>query len=212
MWKRSSARCRSAGRLSVVLVAVILAGCDLSGLPGFKRGGEAAEAEAGALVPPETDVAEVASAEPGRIRRQWRPADPNARRRTGTLTTSLENIRSGPLVLAFANGITVRLEKVGQASGRERVARAGPAFAEALGAEPGALVMVYRVLSENVDKVAPEGGLCRTRQTSYVALSEYVNASGDWVFRLGGFLERDEPGPAFEGDPGFCGTFAYVLA
>ena len=212
MSKRSSARFEAARRLAAAtLLFLSVSGCDLSALPGM-GGRDSASGEDSVLVAPDTNVPEVASAEPGRVSRTWRPTDQNARRRTGNLTTSLENVRSGPLVLAFANGITVRLERVAQAAGRERTFRGGPAFAETLGAESGAQVVIYRVLSENVDKVAPEGGLCRTRQTSYVAVSEYVNAAGDWVFRLGGFLEREEPGSQLDSDPGFCGAFAYVLA
>lgn len=204
MWKRFSAR----SKLLASVLGLGLSGCDVKGL------GDQGEQQFGPTRPGQVLAAEevgaVASAEPGRTPRQWRPADPGARRATGTLTTSLESLRSGPLVLAFANGITLRLERMGQMPAAERMGVGAQSFAKALGLHEEAPVRIYRVLREEVDPVAPDGGLCRKQPTAYVAAAEYIGPEGEWAFRTGSFAGEVEPGAG--GDPQFCGAFSYSLA
>lgn len=210
MSKPFSARCRDLAAIG--LAAATLSGCELVGLlTGADKASDGDGLEA-ALTDKQRDAAQLLPAsEPGLTRHQWRAADAAARRATGNLTASLENLRSGPLVLAFANGVTVRLESMGKSSADARIAPGATSFGEALGASAEAVVSLYRVLKEDVERVAPEGGLCRREPTTYVAIVEYVDGSGDWTFRTASFA-GEEPGPAAVADPRLCGVFAYSLA
>ena len=58
----------------------------------------------------ETRVDAVPQEEPAVARSQWRATSEQARSVTGNLRVSLEGRRGGPVVFAFANGITVRAQ------------------------------------------------------------------------------------------------------
>jgi len=208
MSKPFIARCK--GLLLLGCAAALLSGCELVGLLGDRdgSGSDALDLTAEA----ETPALQMPVVEPGLARRQWRAADSAARKVTGNLTASLENVRSGPLVLAFANGVTLRLESMGRTPGETPIAPGNVSFREALGDSQGELLVnVYRVVKEDVERVAPEGGLCKRQPTAYVAVAEYVDGGGDWVFRTASFAGA-EPGPEAQGDPVLCGAYSYSLA
>ena len=154
-------------------------------------------------------VAVVATAEPGAVRNRWNAQTELARTITGTLTASLEAGRGGPLVLAFANGITLKLERVADQVGADRTGSGGITFSSTLGADPNAGVFIYRVANETIASIAPRGGLCQGAKTSYVAVSEFVNRQGDWVFTLAAYRGTAQPGPAAASDPLFCAAYGY---
>jgi hypothetical protein len=156
---------------------------------------------------PDTDVDEVASAEPGRDRRQWRTSSPNARDFTGTVTTSTEG-RMGPLMLAFANGITVKSEKETDVRASAPIGGGPETFAARMNMPPTGKVYIYRVLEEQLSPSAAGGGLCRARRTTHVAVSEFVGASGNWVLRIASFNGQVSPGGA--DNPGLCDAFQYA--
>jgi hypothetical protein len=156
---------------------------------------------------PDTDVDEVASAEPGRDRRQWRTSSSNARDFTGTVTTSTEG-RMGPLMLAFANGITVRSEKETDVRASAPIGAGPETFASRMNMPPTGKVYIYRVLEEQLSPSAAGGGLCRARRTTHVAVSEFVGASGNWVLRIASFNGQASPGGA--DNPGLCDAFQYA--
>lgn len=198
--------------LAVVLAAATaLAGCDqASDLFGRVLGSDqnGAHASGGRF---DQRVEDVVSAEPGKDRQQWRAADNESRAVLGNLTASQPDGRTGPVVLAFANGVTVSLEAVGVFNGSERTYPDGQSFADALGSDPKAGVYVYKIGDENIDQVATQGGLCKEKRPSHVAISEYVSATGDWVFRVAAFEGPAAPGPGSPGDPGLCGRYVFTL-
>lgn len=210
MSKSFSARFKALAALG--LAAVLLSGCEFVGLltARDKPHEQAAKADPAAPSASEDASAASPSAEPGLARQQWRASDPAARKVTGNLTASLENVRSGPLALAFANGVTLRLENLGRTSAQTPTAPGGPSFGQQLGANADASISLYRVVQEDVERVAPEGGLCRREPTTYVAIAEYVDGSGGWTFRTGAFA-GDEPGPNAKADPRFCGAYVYDM-
>lgn len=207
MSKRSSARSewfrgRRAGAACLGAL-LLLAGCDRSRLFTAKEEPlEQSAAPQQRVRPPEV--------EPGLLRQQWRAADAVANRVTGNLTASLEYVRSGPLILAFANGVTVRLESMGSVEVDSRISPSGVTFGQALKAAGAETVRLYRVMSENIEKVAPEGGLCREARTAFVAVAEYVDGSGEWAFHAASFAGA-EPGSGATGDPQLCGVYSYTL-
>ena len=159
----------------------------------------------------ETRIEEVATGEPGKDRLQWRSADERSRVALGNLTASQPDGRSGPLVLAFANGVTVRLETVALATGSDRTFPGGDTFAQAVGGDPKAGVYIYKIADENVDQVATQGGLCGAKRPSHVAISEYVASNGEWMFRVAAFEGPAAPGADSPADPGVCAVYAYRL-
>jgi hypothetical protein len=159
----------------------------------------------------EPRVQEVATGEPGKDRLQWRAADDRTRKVLGVLTASQPDGRSGPLVLAFANGVTVQLEATALLTGADKTYPGGDAFATVLSGDPKAGVYIYQIADENVDQVAVQGGLCGAKRPSHVAISEYVGANGDWMFRLAAFEGPGSPGPDSPADPGACAVYAYTL-
>lgn len=186
--------------------ALVLCGCDQLQNAVDSKSQERSSPTA-IITRPDTDVDEVASAEPGRDRRQWRVSSPNARDFTGTVTTSMEG-RMGPLMLAFANGITVRSEKETDLRASSPVVGGAPeTFAARMNMPPSAKVYVYRVVEEQLSPSAAGGGLCRARRTTHVAVSEFVGASGNWVLRIASFNGQASPGGA--DNPGLCDAFQY---
>ena len=154
-------------------------------------------------------VAVVATAEPGATRNRWTAQTELAHTITGTLTASLEAGRGGPLVLAFANGITMRLERIADQVGADRTGSGGITFSSTLGADPNAGVFIYRVTDETIAQIAPNGGLCQGAKTSFVAVSEFVNRQGDWVFTIAAYRGTAQPGPGAPSDPLFCAAYGY---
>lgn len=208
MSKRSTARFdgRFPRRLSAAglgAMLLLLAGCDRAKLfDAEEEPLEQAAAPQQRARPPEV--------EPGLLRQQWRATDALAKHVTGNLTASLEYVRSGPLILAFANGVTLRLESMGSVEADARISPAGATFGQALKAAGAETVRLYRVMSENIEKVAPAGGLCRDTQTAFVAVAEYVDGSGEWAFHAASFAGA-EPGAGATADPRLCGVYSYTL-
>jgi hypothetical protein len=159
---------------------------------------------------PDLRVDEIPTGEPGSDRRQWRPSGEPAVSLLGNLTASVVGGRSGDLVLAFANGVTARLERLADLRGQDR---AGPQlgdFARVLSTDPRAGVFVYLVVQENRANIA-SGGLCRTDRPTFAALSEFVDASGQWVLRIAAFKGDAQPGPVATTEPSLCAVFNYVV-
>lgn len=191
-----------------VILALALGACDQ--LPGGDSAKTpAAKPDPTALVTrPDTNVDEIASAEPGRDRRQWHAQSPAATRITGSVTTSLSGGRSGPLILAFANGITVTAERDAELRGSVSIGGGKPSFAEAMSGDPSARVYVYRVADEQLSPIAARtGGLCQADHTNFVAVSEFVDKSGGWVLRVASF--RGQTAPNSGDDPLLCQAFQY---
>lgn len=206
MWKRFNAPFRR-GLCAGVIVAA-LGGCDAENLRQDKGSEADIEGQAEAAQYARTIVPE-----PGVARNSWRPSDAATSRVTGKLTASLERGRSGTLALAFVNGITVRLERLSK--GNAGVLAAAPtlgSFATMLGVEDDTLVFVYRVLSEDVERVAPFGGLCGRVKTTHVAIAEAPTQDGQLSFKIAAFSGASEPGAAESTDAQLCAMFNYVLA
>jgi hypothetical protein len=178
---------------------------NVTGAEGGERGPD------GPRTRPDTRVEEVASAEPGKARAQWRAATPRARDVTGNLTASLPDGRGGPLMLAFANGITVRLEQMALVTGGDRIMKGGQTFQSVMDVDPSAGVYVYRAANEKVDATAPMGGLCGAQRLTFVAVSEFVSASGEWAFKVAPFRGASPPAPDATIDPQPCAALAFRL-
>jgi hypothetical protein len=202
MSKRSSAR-SSGFAAAGLLLALFAVGCDRDTL-------FSAQDEAGDQGVVQQERVRMPEVEPGLLRQQWSAADALARRVTGNLTASLEHVRSGPLILAFANGVTMRLESMGSMEAGAKIAPDGQTFGQVLHAVGAETVRLYRVMKEDVEKVAPEGGLCRDVATAFVAVAEYVDGSGEWAFHAASFAGV-EPGPNAADDPRLCGVYSYQL-
>ena len=161
------------------------------------------------VVAPETNnIDSVPQEEPAIARSQWRIANTSARDVTGNLRVSLAGARGGPVVFAFASGVTVTAQPnaVTPASGRSGVP--GRNFAELYGADPNVDAHLYRVVDETVSSSAPQGGLCGRTRTTHLAVSEFVDQRGRWVFRLAAF--KGDGSPGLNGvNPDFCAAYAY---
>ena len=163
---------------------------------------------ASTVVEPETRVDTVPQEEPAVARSQWRAANDQARSVTGNLRVSLEGSRGGPVVFAFANGITIRAQPYEVAPADSRSGVGGQSFAAVLGGDPRVDVYLYRVINETVTQSAAQGGLCGEAVSRHLAVSEFVDGSGRWVFKVAGF--RGEASPASGADPELCNTFAFT--
>jgi hypothetical protein len=147
--------------------------------------------------------------EPGVARRLWRTANPAARDVLGNLSASLERGRGGPLTLAFANGVTLRLEWLTKHDADARIGPGSDATFQTLLALPEQVdARVYRVLDENIARSAQRGGPCGEVRSTHVALAEFVDDDGDWVLRMAAFRGATPPAGR-ESDPDPCGAFAY---
>ena len=195
---------------AAVVAALAVSGCDqASGLLDRVIGGGSDGAGGGGWS--ETRIEDVVTGEPGKDRLLWRAGDPKTREALGNLTASQPEGRTGPVVLAFANGVTVQLETAALVTGADDTFPNGDSFAEVLGGDPKAGVYIYRIADENVDQVAVQGGLCGDKRPSHVAISEYVAANGEWTFRLAAFEGPAGPGPEAPADPGVCARYVYTL-
>jgi hypothetical protein len=173
--------------------------------------GDGAGASAGGVITrPNTDIDDVASAEPGTDRKQWDAADANTRAVTGNLTASVEG-RGGPLMLAFATGVTVRAERDVRMQASDSIGVGPTNFSSVLNADPDAAVFLYRVTGEDVASVARQGGLCGDAKPTFLGISEYVGGDGEWVFKVAAFKGDAAPGPGATVDPVLCATYNYAM-
>ena len=156
----------------------------------------------------ETRVDTVPQEEPAIARSQWRAANEDARTVTGNLRVSLQGRRGGPLVFAFATGVTVVGQPYNVVPADSRSGVGGQSFAAVLGGDPRVETYLYRVISENVTPSAPRGGLCGEAVTRYVAVSEFVDAGGRWVFKIAAFSGDVQP-PSSQ-DPQLCNAYSYT--
>ncbi len=170
--------------------------------------GEAARERSVTVVEPETRVDTVPQEEPAVARSQWRAASDSARAMTGNLRVSLEGARGGPVIFAFANGITITAQPYDVTPANSRSGVGGQSLAAVLGGDPRVDVYLYRVENENVSASAVRGGLCGEASTRHLAVSEFVDGSGRWVFKVAAF--SGEARPAAGADPGFCASYGYV--
>lgn len=195
---------------AALLVMTSMAACDRVGVGETASAPQRASRSAPVTVP-DTAVDTVATAEPGLSRSRWSTNSDLARTVTGNLTTSLESGRGGPLIMAFANGLTLRLERIAEHVGADRTGSGGATFAATLGADPNAGIYVYRVADERVYATASQGGVCQRDAAKYVALSEFVNRNGDWTFVFAAYRGEQAPGPQTDRDPQLCGAYGYAV-
>lgn len=160
------------------------------------------------VVEAETRVDTVPQEEPAHVRTMWRAANEDARGVTGNLRVSLQGRRGGPLVFAFATGVTVVGQPYNVVSADSRSGVGGQSFAAVLGGDPRVDIYLYRVISENVTPSAPRGGLCGEAVTRYLAVSEFVDAAGRWVFKIAAFKGDAQP-PSGQ-DPQLCNAYSYT--
>lgn len=191
-----------------MLAAMAALALGLTGCSRDEEGQEESAIRASTVVVPETRVDAVPHEEPGVARAQWRAVGDTARAVTGNLRVSLERARGGPVIFAFATGVTVRAQPYHVAPADSRSGVGNQSFAGLLGGDPRVDVYLYRVLDENVTSSAPQGGLCGQVRTRYMAVSEFVDASGRWVFKLASF--RGEGAPPSGDDPILCNAYAYT--
>ena len=188
---------------AAVLFGAALAGCDRAGgsqrLPG-ERPMTQVEAE--------NDVDAVAQEEPAVARSQWRAVSDEARTNTGNLRVSIEGNRGDPVVFAFANGITIRAQAYNVVDA-DRRSGAGGSFANVMGGDPRVQAYLYRVMDENlIPGRRATGGLCGTSPTRHLAVSEFVDSSGRWVFKIAAF--KGDAAPAPGQNPQVCNAYAYT--
>lgn len=193
---------------ATLVLAVAIAAC---GPDGGGLGGAAKDARSGSapVTTPDLRVDDVPTGEPGLDRKQWRALGEPAVSVLGNLTASVVGGRSGELVLAFANGITVRAERIADLRGQDRAGGELGDFTRLLGMAPGAGVFVYLVQSERRANIAPAGGLCRALKPTHLAISEFVNDANQWVMRIAAFRGEAPPGPNAAGDPALCAVYNY---
>jgi hypothetical protein len=194
---------------ALVLASVLaLGGCDE--FFGAKSSSPTAPNVPSPLVTsPDTDVSETASAEPGRDRRQWRAASTTARALTGNVTTSSAG-RGGPLLLAYATGITITAERDATMKASSPIYPGSESFAEKMNVDRQADVYLYRVVDEQLSpSAAKAGGLCRADRTAHVAVSEFVGKEGNWALRVASF--RGGPSPGTDSDPQLCDIYQYSV-
>jgi hypothetical protein len=199
MSKSFSAACSAALGLALILTAA----CSQE-----DNNANAGGVRASTVIEPELKVDAVPEEEPAVARSQWRASNESARSVTGNLHVSLLGVRGGPLVFAFANGVTVRAQPVQVAAASDRSGVAQRTFAELLGGDARVPAHHYRVIEETVARTAAAGGLCGRERTTNMVVSEYVDDRGRWVFKLAAFSGEGPPGVTGV-DPHYCATFAY---
>jgi len=192
---------------TLLVAAMVGLGLVAAGCAPDNKGDAPQRPRGSTIVEPETRVDVVPQEEPGVARTQWRAASDVARRVSGNLRVSLEGTRGGPVIFAFANGITVRAQPYNVVAADSRSGVGGQSFAAVLGGDPRVNVYLYRVLQETVTSSAAQGGLCGEDQTRYIAVSEFVDSSGRWVFKIAAFRGSEAP-PVV--DPGHCNSYSYI--
>ena len=188
---------------AIAVLALGVAACNRNGadsdLPG-ERPQTQVEAE--------TRVDTVPQEEPAIARSQWRAANEDARSITGNLRVSLQGRRGGPLVFAFATGVTVIGQPYSVVPADSRSGVGGQSFAAVLGGDPRVDAYLYRVGSENVTPSAPRGGLRGEAVTRFLAVSEFVDGAGRWVFKIAAFSGDTQPGSG--SDAQLCNAYSYT--
>lgn len=191
-------------RLAALMAAFALVAC------GNREDGAATPSvRTSTVVEPDTRVDPVPQEEPAVARSQWRAVNDQARAVTGNLRVSLEGPRGGPVVFAFATGITISAQPIGVSPADARSGVSGQSFAAAMGGDPRVDAYLYRVVSENLAASAPQGGLCGADTARHLAVSEFVDGAGRWVFKIAAFKSEAPPGRAGE-DPLICAAYAYT--
>lgn len=161
------------------------------------------------VVEPETRGLDVVpQEEPAVARSQWRAASDSARTVSGNLRVSLLGRRGGPVVFAFANGVTIQAISYAVVPADSRSGVGGQSFAAVMGGDPRVNAYLYRVQAENVTASAAQGGLCGQGRTRSMAVSEFVDGSGRWVFKIAAFGGDDQPGAGR--DPQLCNSYAFT--
>jgi hypothetical protein len=186
----------------VAVCAALTAGCDR--IPFLNQGGETRPEQARSVDQRPGDAARVVTP-PGRMRSLWTVADDATAQVVGRLRLNVHDSVPGegqPISLAFANGVTVRLNLVTIFAPQDPSGAGGASFAGLLSADPATDVFVYRVQDELIGSSA-RGGLCGTIPTRHVAIAEYSEADGARVLRIIAFHGEPAPG-SLTGDPGFC--------
>ncbi|HVZ99850.1 MAG TPA: hypothetical protein VG841_06005 [Caulobacterales bacterium] len=202
MSKWSSARSRGA-------IALLMA-CAVAACSRENQSDHAPAVRGNTIVEPETRVDAVPQEEPAVVRQQWRAVSQAARGAVGNLRVSIEGVRGGPVVFAFANGVTIRAQPINVAPSDQRSGVDGQSFAAVLGGDPRVDTHLYRVLEENISRSAGQG-LCGAQHTRHLAVSEFVDSAGRWVFKVAAFKGERPPGGSGE-DPQLCTAFAYTAA
>ncbi len=193
----------------LILAALAAFGLALAACDRDDGGEQPTGARRSTIVEPETrDPDVVPQEEPAVARSQWRAASESARRISGNLRVSLEGARGGPVIFAFANGITVTAQPYAQVEADSRSGVGGQSFAAVLAGDPRVSAYLYRVQDENVTASAAAGGLCGETPTRYMAVSEFVDSTGRWVFKVAAF--RGEQPPPGNGDPRLCNAYGYT--
>lgn len=187
---------------AIAMLGVMAAGCQRDNStdepPAVRRS---------TVVEPETrGVDVVPQEEPAVARSQWRASSDLARSVSGNLRVSLVGQRGGPVVFAFANGVTIQAQPYAMVPANSRSGVGGQSYAAVLGGDPRVNVWLYRVQGENVTSSAAQGGLCGAERTRYLAVSEFVDSSGRWVFKIAAFRGEGQPGQ----DPTLCNAYAYT--
>ena len=202
MSKWFNARSKAAAALSIAWFALLA--CSPAGKHDAATGG----VRPSTVIAPEPVVDDVPQEEPAVARTRWRIANENARSITGNLNVSLAGARGGPVIFAFATGVTVRGQPNAVTPGSSRSGVEGRSFAGLYGGNPGADAHLYRVLDETVSPSAPAGGLCGGAHTTHLAVSEFVDQRGRWVFKLAAFKGSGPPGVNGV-NPEYCATYAF---
>lgn len=191
-------------RVMAAACGLLLVACD-----GQGDGDVLSNQRPSTVVVAETRVDAVPQEEPAVARSQWRAVSDRSRSTTGNLRVSLEGSRGGPVVFAFANGITIRAQPYNVVPADSRSGAGGQSFAAVLGGDPRVDAYLYRVIREDlIRQRQAQGGLCGTSPTRHMAVSEFVDGSGRWVFKVAAF--RGEAQPASGEDPELCAAYAYT--
>jgi hypothetical protein len=161
------------------------------------------------VAPENTPVDAVPQEEPAVSRQQWRAVNDRTRNTTGNLRVSIERERGGPLVFAFATGITIEAQAYAAAPADSRSGAGGQSLAALQGGDPRVSSYLYRVIHETLaPTAAQQGGLCGKDTTRYMAVSEFVDSTGAWVFKIAAF--HGDAAPGGNQDPLFCGNYAFT--
>jgi len=191
----------------LVLAAVAAFGLALAGCERQGETEQAPNVRRSTIVEPEVrNVDVVPQEEPAVARQQWRASSDTARSISGNLRVSLVGQRGGPVVFAFANGITVQAQPYAVVPANSRSGVGGQSYAAVIGGDPRVNAWIFRVQAENVSASAAQGGLCGAERARYLAVSEFVDSSGRWVFKIAAFSGDGEPGQR----PTLCNAYAFT--
>lgn len=193
----------------VVMAAAIAFGLALGGCSRGGGDGQLPSERPTTVVEAETRVDAVPQEEPAVGRSQWRAVSDDARTDTGNLRVSLEGARGGPVVFAFANGVTIHAQPFNVMPADSRSGVGGQSFAAVLGGDPRVDAYLYRVNREDLTpQREAQGGLCGASPTRHMAVSEFVDGSGRWVFKVAAFRGNAQPGAG--DNPELCAAFAFT--